>query len=91
MKNTKSKSLEVVNMLKGYRGAAKSVIDSYEDIIKKSEELVTLSYSDKCISVLVGNFNYLYIYPDNTVRCNEDGWGKSTKFEADVFIKAMHL
>lgn len=91
MKNTKSKALEVVNMLKDYRGVANSAIDSYENILKNSDEPVTLYYGDKCIGVLVGSFNYLYIFPDNTVRCNEDGWGRSMEFEADVFIKAMNL
>lgn len=91
MKNTKSKALEVVNILKDYRGEANLVIDSYENIIKNSEEPVTLHYGDNCIGVLVGNFYYLYIFPDNTVRCNEDGWGRITEFEEDIFIKVMNI
>ena len=91
MKNAKSKALEVVNILKDYRGEANSVFDSYENIIKNSEEKVTLHYGDECIGVLVGIFYYLYIFPDNTVRCNEDGWGRTMEFKEDVFIKAMNL
>ncbi len=91
MKTTKSKSIAILDMLKAYRGSVGTVIEDYTKIIKDTDELVTLSYTDKCISILAGDFNYLYIYPDNTVTCNEDGWGMSMHFEVNIFTTAMHL
>lgn len=91
MKNTKSKALDILKMIRGYRGAKSSVVDLYISIVSNEDSEVTISYNDKFISILSGDFNYLHIYPDNTVRCNEDGWGLTMQVESDIFIMAMNL